>query len=283
MVRGPFWSAAHSQANDLHPLRTYVGRYVRSAVHTLAMPDPFGEPYCCENTPQGSPQQPPKQSMVQNCEFAVASSDEQRGGKKKFQRSSQQPPPTDVWKDEDLVVVLADDANEYSMSDDVLGKWLSCGNGNGHGGDKGGGKGGDKGGDKGGGKGGGNGGGNGGGEGNGDGRGDGGGKGNSGKGKTNVGTFEPLPGDVLHFHPSKDHAFYNSFPDGDVVNAKYYQIDLDGPITVLQTSSKALDTDHPWHGPRRQKFVSVSFKTGSGHIAWTNFSRNGVLWLRFPG
>ena len=218
--------------------------------------------------------------------------DEQWGGETKSQRWAQQPPPTKEWKDDELVVVPADYANEYVMADGVLGKWPSGGNGKGHGGDKGGGKGGykgggkgggqggDNGGDKGGGKRGGKGGGKGNGDGAGDGAGDGGGKGQGGKGKLRIGSYEPLRGTVLYFHPSKDHAFYDSFPAGYLVDAAWFQIDLDKPFLVEQTMSKALDTDHHWWGRRKQQFVSVSFKTGSGHIVWTNFSRNGVLWMR---
>ena len=147
--------------------------------------------------------------------------DEQWGGKTKSQRWAQQPPHTKEWKDDELVVVPADYANEYVMTDGVLGKWPSGGNGKGHGGDKGGGKGGDKGG----GKGNGDGDGKGGGKGNGDGAGDGDGKGKGGKGKLRMGSYEPLPGTVLYFHPSKDDAFYNSFPHGDVIDADRYRIE----------------------------------------------------------
>ena len=103
-----------------------------------------------------------------------------------------------------------------------------------------------------------------------------------GKGKKNVGSYEPWPGDKLYFHTSKDHAFYNSFPDGYKVDAAWYQIDLDEPVTVDQVSSKPFYTEHPYHGPRWQTFVAVSFYSGSGHIVWTNFSRNGILWMQFP-
>jgi len=102
-----------------------------------------------------------------------------------------------------------------AASDDPWGSWWSkpvvsqyydhwnwSGNGYGHGDDNGGSKGGDKGGEKGGGMGGGMGYGN--GYGNGYGKG-----GVKGKGKNYVGTYEPVPGDQLYFHESKDHAFYD--------------------------------------------------------------------------
>ena len=194
------------------------------------------------------------------------------GGKRKFQQWAQQPPPTEVWRDDELVVVPADEANEYAMSDDVYSKWARGSHGKGHV-IKGGGKGGDKGGDKGGGKGD--------GDGDGDGDGKGGGKGNGGKGKLRKGNYEPKPGDVLYFHPSRRHAFYDDFPEGNLVDADFCSIDLEKSITVRQTKSANLDTQHPYWGPRTMKYVSVSFMSDSGHTVWTNFSRKGVVWLRF--
>ena len=194
---------------------------------------------------------------------------------------TQQPPTTKAWVDEDLVIAVVDQVYQ------APGKWPPVGNGKGqdNGGNKGGDKGGDKGGYKGGGKGDGDGDGDGdgkgGGDGDGDGDGKGGGKGNGGKGKLKMGNYEPKPGDVLYFHPSRRHAFYDNFPDGDQVDADYYEIDLEKSITVEQTSSAKLDTQHPWWGQRTMKYVAVSFRSNSGSIVWTNFSRQGTIWMRF--
>ena len=199
------------------------------------------------------------------------------GGKRKFQQLVQQPSPTKEWRDEDFAIVPADDANEYVMSDDVYSKWARLNDGKGHVID-GGGEGGDKGGDKGGGKGDGD------GDGDEDGKGGGkgnGGKGNGGKGKLRKGNYEPKPGDVLYFHPSRRHAFYDDFPRGNLVDADFCSIDLEKSITVLHTRSAKIDSQHSYHGRRTMKYVSVSFLSDGGYTVWTNFSRKGVVWLRF--
>ena len=127
---------------------------------------------------------------------------------------------------------------------------------------------------------------NGGGKGDGDGDGDGDGKasvkGGTGKGKFKMVGYQPNHGDVLYFIPKHDNAFYDSFPDGKEVNSKYHQIDYNQTIMVILSMSDTLNTDHDWHGPRTFKYVAVSFRPGSGYIVWTDFSRNGVVWIRFP-
>jgi len=72
------------------------------------------------------------------------------------------------------------------------------------------------------------------------------------------------------------------FPKGKKVDAVYYQIDLEAPVTVDQVCKDSIDMDHPWHGRRTHKFVAVSFYSGSGHIFWTIFSRNGTARMCFP-
>ena len=195
---------------------------------------------------------------------------------------TQQPPTTKAWVDEDLVIAVVDQVYQ------APGKCPPVGSGNGqdNGGNKGGDKGGDKGGYKGGGKGDGDGDGDGdgkgGGDGDGDGDGKGGGKGNGGKGKLRRGNYMPKAGDMLYFHPSKRHAFYDAFPSGNKIEADDLEINLDHPIYVVETSSATLDTEHTWWGSRKMDYVAVSFVTVSGQVVWTNLSRNGTLWMRIP-
>ena len=193
------------------------------------------------------------------------------GRKRKPQWFAQQPPPTKVWADHELCIVHADDANQCTMSDDVYTKWARGGHGKGHV---------IKGGCKGGGKGGGNGDGD--GDGNGGGGGKGGGNGNRGKGKLRKGNYMPKAGDMLYFHPSKRHAFYDAFPSGNQINVDDLEINLDHPIYVVETSSATLDTEHTWWGSPKMDYVAVSFVTVSGQVVWTNLSRNGTLWMRIP-
>ena len=163
--------------------------------------------------------------------------------------------------------------------DSGLDNW--SGNENCHGDVKGGGKGGDKGGDNGGGKGDAKGGGKGGYKGGDKGGGKGKGKGKV-KAKQRVDGYEPQPSETLLFHTSQDHAFYDSFPTGNPVDIWWYNIDTNAPIVVEQVSSDWIETDHAYHGRRWHWFVAVSFISGSGYRAWTNFSRDGILWMRFP-
>jgi len=105
-------------------------------------------------------------------------------------------------------------------------------------------------------------------------------KGGKGKGKAWVGTYEPRPWDQLYFNESQAHAFYNYFPDGEKIDVADYEIDLEAPITVLQATTEKIEVDHRWYGRRTHTHVAVSFETRFG-IVWTNFSRNGIAWMRF--
>ena len=103
-----------------------------------------------------------------------------------------------------------------------------------------------------------------------------------GKGKLRKGNYMPKAGDMLYFHPSKRHAFYDAFPCGNQIEADDLEINLDHPIYVVETSSATLDVENTWWGPRKMDYVAVSFVTVSGQVVWTNLSRNGTLWMRMP-
>lgn len=110
----------------------------------------------------------------------------------------------------------------------------------------------------------------------------GGGKGKSngkgGKGKLRLWNYQPNSGDKFYFK-THDHAFYDDFPDGIEVSADSYQVDYHAPISVISARAATKNTYHHGLGNRVFRYVAVSFRSGSGDIIWTNFSRNGFVWM----
>ena len=72
---------------------------------------------------------------------------------------------------------------------------------------------------------------------------------------------------------------YDDFPDGIEVSADSYQVDYHAPISVISARAATKKTYHHGLGNRVFRYVAVSFRSGSGDIIWTNFSRNGFVWM----
>ena len=103
-------------------------------------------------------------------------------------------------------------------------------------------------------------------------------KGKARGGKPNWGQYEPLPGARLRFS-SNSHAFYTEFPGGEQVTADATGVDYDAEIEVLQTASAPITRMTRWNGEETNNYIAVCFRTTSDWYLWTNFSRNGTLWM----
>ena len=103
-------------------------------------------------------------------------------------------------------------------------------------------------------------------------------KGKARGGKPNWGPYEPLPGARLRFSTFR-HAFYDDFPEGTEVDADEAGVDYDAEIEVIQTASAPISRTTKRYGPETNDYVAVCFMTTSGWYLWTNFSRNGYLWM----
>ena len=93
--------------------------------------------------------------------------------------------------------------------------------------------------------------------------------------------YQPYPSDFLYFK-THDYAFYDDLPDGIEVPADYYHVDYHAPITVILARAATKNTYNRWWGNRTFRYVAVSFRSWSGDIVWTNFSRHGVVWMQLP-
>ena len=103
-------------------------------------------------------------------------------------------------------------------------------------------------------------------------------KGKARGGKPNWGPYEPPPGSRLRFS-SYNHAFYTDFPGGEQVTADATGVDYDAEIQVLQTASAPITRMTRWNGEETNNYIAVCFRTTSDWYLWTNFSRNGTLWM----
>ena len=98
-----------------------------------------------------------------------------------------------------------------------------------------------------------------------------------GRGKPIIGDFLPMAGCKLTFNSDR-HAFYDEFPGGNEVESVEVPV---GPVLALAVRNADIEyTDKKTKRWNKSSFVAVQFAAEDGALYWTNFSCDGIGFMK---